>query len=400
MSTITTTKTPISAIIANTPTTPGHPNLSHTTLTLLNPTPAPHEVLVRILASGICHTDLVVGSIPAPYFGTYPKILGHEGSGYVEAIGSSVTSVSVGDPVVLSYTYCGACDLCTSATDGAVYCQEFNELNVLCKEKVFRTTDGGEEVGGKFFGQSSYASLSLVEEKSVVNVKDLLEGGDEELKLFAPLGCGLMTGSGAVVNAARPTKDDVIVVTGMGAVGLAAVMTAGRIVGCSAVIAVDRVASRLEIAKELGATHVFDTSGMDVNAEGFGTDFVKGVRALVGGEEARIKFGIDTTGVLPLVNAVVKTLSKRGKLIQIGVPVPNPTAVMQLDMQELFSGTKAIEAHFLGECLAKDHIPKMIEWYRQGKFSFDKIVRFYPAKDVARAVEDMKTEVIKPILVH
>ncbi|KAJ9660999.1 hypothetical protein H2198_002158 [Neophaeococcomyces mojaviensis] len=385
------------AVVAYAPANFGVPNFKHTTVNLLRSSPGPNEVLVRVLAAGICHSDIFIGGIPDSMMGTYPKVLGHEGAGYVEAVGSSVSSVSVGDPVLLSYTYCGECDLCLSVDDGPVYCQKFTEMNAICAETVFKADDE-KEVGGKFFGQSSFASMSLVEEKSVVNVKGLVNG-DEDLKLFSPLGCGLMTGSGAVVNAAKAKADDVIVVAGLGAVGLGAIM-AGKISGCRAIIAVDRVKSRLDIAKQIGATHVFDTSGMDVTAAEFGKDFVTKVRALVGGEDAKIKFAFDTTGVLPLINAMVKTLTKRGKLFQIGVPTTIPTPEIPLDIQDLFGGTKRIEVHYLGECLARDHIPKMIQWYREGKFPFDKFVKFYPAKDVAQAVEDMKTEVIKPILVH
>lgn len=391
------TTTSVTAIVAYNPSEFGKCDFKLATVELIRPSPGPNEALVRILASGICHTDIYVGGIPEPYLGPYPKVLGHEGGGYVEAVGSAVTSVSVGDPVLLSYTYCGECDLCLSKEDGPIYCQRFTELNAMCPEKTFKG-EGGKEIGGKFFGQSSYASLSLVDEKCLVNVKGTVKG-DDELKLFSPLGCGLMTGSGAVINAAKPRPEDTILVVGLGAVGLSAVM-AGKIAGCKAVVAIDRVKSRLELAKQIGATHTFDTTGMDPTAQNFNTDFSTKIKELLGGEQALIRYAFDTTGVIPLISAVFKTLTKRGKLYQIGVPTAVPSPEMSIDMSELFTNTKRFEAHFLGECLARDHVPKMIQWYREGKFPFDEFVKMYPAKDVAQAVEDMKTEVIKPILVH
>jgi len=383
----------VSAVVAHAPANFGQLDLRHESITITRKEPGPHEVLVRMLAAGICHTDIFVGGLPAALAGAYPRVLGHEGSGYVEAVGSSIKSVQVGDPVLLSYTYCGSCELCTN--DGPTYCQKFSEENVACTDVVWKANDGAD-VGGKFFGQSSFASLSMVEEKSIVNVKGLVDD-DEMLKTFSPLGCGLMTGSGAVVNTAAAKPSDVVLVTGLGAVGLGAIMAA-KIQGCRAIIAVDRVQSRLEIAKQVGATHTYDTNHLDITKETYSADLAGELKALV--EDGNVNYAFDTTGVLPVINACIKSLGKRGKMIQIGVPVPGPTSTIPLDFQDFFSGTKRIEVNYLGDCLAKDHVPRMIKWYKEGKFPFDKFIKFYAAKDVAQALEDMKTEVIKPILVH
>lgn len=205
----------VSAIVAYEPANPGAPEFRHETLELTQTSPGPKEILVRMLAVGICHTDIVVGSVPDGYFGTYPKVLGHEGSAYVEAVGSEVTGIEVGDPVLLSYTHCGSCDICQD--DIPTYCQRFNEENIDCANPVWKA--GDKALGGKFFGQSSFASKSIVDEKSVVNVKGLIKD-EEELKKLSPLGCGLMTGSGAIVNTANAKASDVILVAGLGAVGL------------------------------------------------------------------------------------------------------------------------------------------------------------------------------------
>jgi len=382
-----------SAVVAYAPAEPGKLDVRYESLTFNRPDPGPKEVLVNMLAVGICHSDIVVASVPDGVMGTYPKVLGHEGAGRVEAVGSNVTDVQVGDPVLLSYSYCGSCDLCTD--DGPTYCQEFFDKNLACSGKVWKGEEG-TEVGGKFFGQSSFANLSMVDEKSIVNVKGLVDD-DEMLKKCSPLGCGLMTGSGAVVNAAAAKPSDVVLVTGLGAVGLGAIMAA-KIQGCRAIIAVDRIPSRLDMAKQLGATHTFDTNHLDITKDSYSADFAGEIKALV--EDGKINYAIETTGVLSVINACIKSLSKRGKLIQIGVPIPAPTTIVPLDVQDLFDGNKQIQINAMGDCLAKDYVPKMLQWYKDGKFPFDRLIKFYPVKDVAQALEDMKTGVIKPVLVH
>lgn len=385
------------AIVAYEPSTIGTPNWKHQTVTLKRTEPGPNEVLVRMLASGICHTDIFCGSVPTGMYGVYPRVLGHEGSGYVQAVGSKVTTVAAGDPVLLSYTYCGDCDLC--ADSNTTYCQSFNVDNAHCDEKIWSTQN--KDIGGKFFGQSSFSSLSLVSENSIVNVKGLVkENDDEELKKFSPLGCGLMTGSGAVINTAKAKSTDVILVTGLGAVGLAVIMAA-KIQNCRTIIAADRISSRLEMAKSLGATHTFNASTLDPAHETYSTDLSKELKAL--SSDGKINFAFDTTGLLPVMNACLRSLSKRGKLIQIGVPViknPGVDSILPLDMIDFFGGTKRFEINYLGDCLAREQIPRMIGWYREGKFPFDRFVKFYAAGEFERALGDMKGDAIKPVIVH
>ena len=142
------------------------------------------------------------------------------GAGYVRAIGSKLTKkLEIGDPVLLSFDYCTKCTQCRS--EHPAYCDSFNPLNIAGEKTTFQG-DGGD-VAGQFFGQSSFASLTAVKEASVVNVKGLIKD-EEELKLFAPMGCGFQTGAGTVVNLAKGTSQDSLVVLGLGGVGLAAVM--------------------------------------------------------------------------------------------------------------------------------------------------------------------------------
>lgn len=349
-------------------------------LQLISNEPGEGEVLVRFIASGICHTDLTMAMISP----VYPKMLGHEGAGYVEKIGTGVTTVQIGDPVLMSYDSCGCCYSCT--TDHPVYCDEFNQLNLSCSTKTFKTTSG-QDAGGKFFGQSSFAAMGIVSAKSIVNVKGLVQGEDE-LKLFSPLGCGFMTGSGAVMNAVKPKAHDIIIIAGLGAVGFGAVVAA-RLTGVKAVIAVDRIKSRLRLAKELGANYTYNTESLD--KEG---NLAEELQKLVPNE--RMSIAIETTGATSVISACLKAVGKRGKLIQIALP----TTEVKLDPWDLLSNSKRIEFNCLGESMAGEALPKMIKWYRDGTFPIDRMVKFYAAKDIEQALQDMRKDVIKPVIVH
>jgi Zn-dependent alcohol dehydrogenase len=181
------------------------------------------ELLVEMVASGICHTDLLTTSFPGGLPGLpYPRIVGHEGSGYVKAIGPKVTKdVKVGDPVLLSFDHCGGCESCEA--QHPAYCSSFMPMNIYCIPEIFKSKDGSQPIAGKHFGQSSFASLSIVNQASVLPARDLVKD-KEELKLFAPLGCGLQTGAGAILNIAKPGPKDRVMVLGLGGVGLSAVM--------------------------------------------------------------------------------------------------------------------------------------------------------------------------------
>ena len=171
-----------------------------------------------MVASGICHSDLL---ITAPPFFSSPRVVGHEGSGYVRAVGPGVKKdIKVGDPVLLSFDHCGQCEPCKSGHPA--YCAIFIPTNLMCVPDVFKS-EKGEGIAGKCFGHSSFASLSVVKEASVLNAKDLVKS-KEELQLFAPLGCGIQTGAGAVLRIAKPSKGDRVLVLGLGGVGLSAVL--------------------------------------------------------------------------------------------------------------------------------------------------------------------------------
>ncbi|KIX91913.1 uncharacterized protein Z520_12376 [Fonsecaea multimorphosa CBS 102226] len=350
--------------------------------------PKEHELKIRMVATGICHSDIVVASIPGHLIGMkFPKVLGHEGAGVVEEVGPGVTVAKVGDPVLLSYSYCNTCDLCKS--DEQPYCSSWRQLNIFGEPGIFETSQK-EDAPAKFFGQSSFAATSIVNEGSVVNVKDLVQS-TEDLKLLAPLGCGLMTGSGAIVNGVSAKPRDIVLVTGIGAVGLGAVMAA-KIAGCKEIIAVDRVAHRLETAKDLGATKVLDTSTIDTAT----TSMAEAIQKLVDGQ--RISIIIETTAAIPVIQECIKALGAHGRLIQLGAP--RPDAQVTIPLSEFFGGNKSFECHYLGNTTGQKWVPVMIKWWREGKFPIEKIVKQFPAKDALQALHGMEDgSAIKPVLI-
>ena len=329
--------------------------------------PRDGEVLVRLVASGICHTD--IDFCDGWEEADNAVVLGHEGAGVVARVGKSVKSLRRGDPVVLSYQSCGHCHQCRSGHPA--HCQHFYEANF-----GFQRLDGSNAlhrsgVRGHFFGQSSFATHSLATERNLVKVSKALP-----LELLSPLGCGLQTGAGTVINSLKVSKGASIAVFGTGAVGLAAVMAA-RLVGAHPIIGVDRRPKRLELALQLGATHTIDNRRQDVTARivhitGRGVDYV-----------------VETTA--------------SPKMHQLAIEVLNPHGVVALLTGEsgtdsLPEGRKTIGI-IQGDAIPQQFIPKLIQLYQAGQFPFERLLKFYDFSDINRAIADAKRgDTIKPVL--
>ena len=228
----------------------------HTPLTVTEvdvDAPGPGEVLVRVVAAGVCHTDALAmeGDMPFPS----PGVLGHEGAGVVAAVGPGVTSVSAGDKVVIGWPWCGSCRNCLEGQPR--YCLSLGPLVIAGSRAdgstALRRLDGSP-LHSHFFGQSSFAGYSVCAANALVPVP-----ADTDVSILGPLACGIGTGAGAVLNALRPFTGSSIVIYGAGAVGLSAVMAA-RLTGATSIIAVDRLPSRLALARSLGATETIDVS--------------------------------------------------------------------------------------------------------------------------------------------
>ncbi|TKA80054.1 hypothetical protein B0A55_01770 [Friedmanniomyces simplex] len=382
--------TPSRAIIATEPQLEGHlPGSNWTLEDILVPTTLKDgELLVELVATGICHTDILVTSI-SPRTGfplKYPRIAGHEGAGYIKAIGPNVSKkhLNVGDPVLLSYFSCMKCTACKLGRPN--YCPGFS-YNIMGEEVVFRTGDGKDVVAGSFFGQSSFAKLSVVKESSVVPAKDLIKDA-EELKLFSPLGCGLQTGAGSVLNVAKAGKQDSIMVGGLGAVGLAAVMAA-KIVGCYEIIGVDILPTRIKRSKEFGVTKGLNTKDV--------ADLTASLRDTANDGRGPDVF-IDTTGVQAVQQAAYHALANGGTLVFVGAS-PNPLQTLTIDVRDLLSRCVKLVGCLQGDSKPEVSIPQLVQYYREGKFPIDRMTKFYQADDFKTALHDMHTgETIKALL--
>ncbi|MET9788615.1 NAD(P)-dependent alcohol dehydrogenase [Streptomyces canus] len=340
--------------------------------------PGPHEALVRMVATGLCHTDLGVASGGLPF--PLPGVLGHEGAGVVEAVGPAVTGVAPGDHVVLSFTSCGDCRNC----DGGhpAYCATWLPLNLLGGRRADGSSTisrDGEPLGGHFFGQSSFAERALVDERSLVKVDQ-----DVPLESIAPLGCGVQTGVGAVWNVLKPVTGSTIVVLGAGAVGLSAVMAAA-LTPATTIVAVDRVGERLTLARELGATHTVNAAEEDLG---------EALAALTGGQGAD---GIvETTGNVTVLRQGVDALGARGTVVVVGAP-PFGTEV-SLDVNGLLGG-KRVVGLTLGDAETQSFIPALVRLVKEGRLPLHRLISTYPFADIDQAVRDMGAgKAIKPVL--
>lgn len=340
--------------------------------------PQDDEVLVRVVATGLCHTDLIVRDqyYPVPL----PAVLGHEGAGIVEALGPGVKDLKVGDHVVLTYGACGHCNPC-SGGHGA-YCKDFFGLNfgggALDGSTAIQDPDGNP-LHDHFFAQSSFATYALSRENNAIKVPD-----DAPIELLGPLGCGIQTGAGAVINSLKVTAGSSFASFGAGAVGLSAVMAA-RVAGATTIIAIDVVPSRLELARELGATHVINSREVDV---------VEAVRGITGGGA---NFALESTGRPEVLAQGIEALGGRGVIGVVGAPKLGTKA--EFDVNNLLLGGRSIRGIVEGDSVPKVFIPQLVQLYQQGRFPFDRLVKFYPLDQINQAAEDSTRGVtLKPIL--
>ena len=338
--------------------------------------PREDEVLVRVAGCGLCHTDLATRDqfYPTPF----PLVVGHEGSGVVEKVGAGVKSVKPGDHVVMTYGICGVCDTCKNGLPG--YCESLYQYNFSGgrADGSSPLSKGSEHIYGCYFSQSSFATHAIATEQNVVKVP-----ADIPLELLGPLGCGVQTGAGAVINALRPKAGTSIAVFGMGTVGISAIMAA-LVCGCTKIIAVDINNERLELARTFGATH---------GINGLETDSVKAIQDITGGG---VNYSLEAIGHALVLRQAVDCLRITGVCGVIGA-TPLGTEV-KLDINSIMFG-RTVRGIIEGDAVPQLFIPEMIELYKQGRFPIDRLVTYYDLKDINQAVEDMaQGKVIKAIL--
>lgn len=335
--------------------------------------PREDEILVRVEACGVCHTDEAsrLGLPPV----NFPIVLGHEGAGVVEHAGAHVRKVRPGDRVLFTPDYCGHCEQCRLGY--TPYCDDAARLSFAGSP---RAACDGKRVRTSFFGQSSFATRAVVNERNIVPVP-----ADAPLHLLAGLTCGIQTGAGAILNAMPVGAPDAVAVFGSGAVGLSAVMAAVAS-GARSVVAVDRVPSRLSVALELGATHVIDPSGRALPSV---------VEEVVGATGGGAKSVLDTTSDPDVILAGVESLAAHGTCSVItgsGAPVAVPPGALLMKGRKL-RGTVG------GHINPTVFIPRLIEMYQQGRFPFDRLVKNYPFAEVSGAMADsLAGGTIKPVL--
>jgi S-(hydroxymethyl)mycothiol dehydrogenase len=309
------------------------------------PDPGPNDVVVRIQACGVCHTDLTYrdGGINDDF----PFLLGHEAAGIVEHAGSAVTHVEVGDFVVLNWrAVCGRCRACRRGRPG--YC--FDTFNA---SQPMTLADGTELTPA--LGIGAFADRTLVHEGQCTRVDP-----NADPAVVGLLGCGVMAGLGAAMNTGNVSRGDSVAVIGCGGVGDAAIAGA-RLAGASPIIAIDRDPKKLQWATELGATHTIDASQ---------TDPVEAVQELTGGFGADVV--VDAVGRPETWKQAFYARDLAGTVVLVGVPTPDMT--LEMPLIDFFSRGGALKSSWYGDCLPERDFPALVDLYQQGRLPLEKFV--------------------------
>ncbi|RQO46852.1 alcohol dehydrogenase [Rhodococcus sp. KBW08] len=334
----------------------------------------PGEVRVKIVAAGMCHTDLWPRDQTEEFL---PVIVGHEGSGIVDAVGPGVHGLEVGTHVVLSFATCRVCSACLRGHPA--YCSKFNEFNFAGSYEDGTTSAhsvDGEPIKNRWFGQSSYAEYAVVDADNVVPVER-----DLPLELLAPLGCSVQTGAGAVLNEMALAPGQSIAVFGAGAVGLAAVMAA-KLAGAKHIFVVDLHEERLRMAVDLGATQTI-LAGAD-------TDVVGEIRKTCDG----VDFSFETTSVTKVISESIAVLGLFGFAVLVG----GGTGKLSVEPYEL-AGRK-VTFVLEGSAVPRLFVPQLIGFWRAGQFPFDRMIETYGFDAINSAEADsLSGKTIKPVLV-
>lgn len=325
------------------------------------------EILVRVEAVGLCHTDLVFRDMETAV--TLPAVLGHEGAGIVERVGSKVTKVQPGDHVLMTFRSCGHCKRCRSHQPA--YCRQLADLNFAGQRpdgsKALRSAQ--TPVSSNFFGQSSFATHALAYERNVVRID-----ADLDSSTYAPLGCGVQTGAGGIMRSLGCGAAASLVIIGGGTVGLSAVL--GAVVqGCRPIVVIEPLEARRALALELGATHALDP------ASGRTAEQVRGI------VPAGVDYVFDTSGVVPAIETAFAYLGSHGVIGLVGVPV-TPDAALAVPVALAITFGFAIKGIIEGDSEPDLFIPELVRLHRKGRFPFDRLISRYKFEDINAAVAD------------
>ena len=339
--------------------------------------PGSDEVVVEVKATGMCHADIVVRDqhLPVPL----PLVLGHEGAGVVVEKGPHVRNLDIGDHVVLTFAYCGQCAPCSH--EHPAYCEHSWPLNFggVAPNGTHALTDSsGHALHDHFFGQSSFATHAVCNQRNAVRVRK-----DVALESLGPLGCGVQTGAGAVMNSLQVGPRSSFAVYGAGAVGLSGLLAA-KARGASTLIAIDIVDERLKMARELGATHVIDG-----RAPGAAT-------LIKDASHGGVDFILDTSGVPTVIEQAITALAPMGRL---GLVTGFPGTKAAFDINHLFQGGRIIRGIVQGDSRPHQFIPYLIDLHVSGDFPFDRLIRYYAFSDINQAAADSHSgKTVKPVI--
>ena len=331
--------------------------------------PRPDEVLVRVVAGGLCQADLSArdGHVPFPL----PGVVGHEGSGVVEAIGDQVEDLAVGDHVVMSFAFCGSCRQCIGGHPA--YCDSWPALNLFSGARPDGSTAlrlGDQAIHGNFFGQSSFSTRALAVARTVVRVPQ-----EAPLELLGPLACGIQTGAEAIFEVLRPVPGETLAVFGAGAVGLSAVIAAVNLSGAS-VIAVDVKAERLQLAARLGATHVVDAGEVDA---------VEALLEITAGRGCDLT--LEASGAPGVSQQAIESLAPLGRCGIVGGGGRDGEASFNT-LRAIVRGVSVVGIN-QGDSIPRTSIPKLIDLFERGRFPYDQLLTFYPYEQIEQAAEDV-----------
>ena len=331
------------------------------------------EVVVDIDAVGLCHTDWAIarGVFPVPF----PVVLGHEGTGIIREVGALVTELVVGDRVVLTGPRCRRCRFCMAGRPA--YCENADALSFSCCRSdgsSSLSTADGEPVGSHYFGQSSFAS-------KVVSPADACVVIDRDVPaaVAAPLGCGVVTGWGAITRSLKVRSEDTVVVVGAGTVGLSAVCAA-RAVGATMIVVVEPVPERRALARSLGATDaVTPGEAPELRAQSGGFDVV-----------------VSTFGS---PDAVATSIALAGRCGRIGIIGGAQKGSAQLDVNDVLFSGKEIRGIRMGDQIASQTIPELVRQWRAGRLPIEQLTTEYPLAQINEAIDDASAgRVVKAVL--
>ncbi len=314
--------------------------------------PGPGEVLIRIRAAGLCHSDLSVmdGTRPRPL----PMVLGHEAAGVVEELGAGVTDLAVGDHVVTAFVpSCGQCEPCRAARPA------------LCEPGAASNAAGTLRCGARrlhrgsvdlnhHLGVSAFAEYATVARESLVKVDRSLR-----FEAAALFGCAVVTGTGAVLNTAQLPRERSVAIVGLGGVGLAALLGA-RLQAAHTLVAIDLAEHKLALARELGATHTFNAAAPDVIGQ---------VRELTHGG---VEYAFEMAGSPRALETALRVTRRGGLTVTAGLP--HPQHVLPMSIVTLVAEERTIKGSYLGSCVPSRDIPRYMDWYLQGRLPVDRLL--------------------------